>query len=78
VPHDVDVQIKINRLTYMDEACRDLFQTWIKQREAEGQSIAVDYRRLRAAQRDTVAAMETVTDLGHSWHKALPAKPPPG
>jgi len=77
VPHDVDVQIKINRLTYMDEACRDLLQTWIKQREAEGQHIAVDHRQLRAAQRDTVAQTETVTEFSQSWREALPSKSPP-
>lgn len=72
VPHDVDVRIKINRLTYMDEACRDLFQTWIKQREEEGQCIDIDHRRLRAAQRDTVAETETV-----AWPPALQSKSPP-
>jgi len=56
----------------MDEACRDLFQTWIKQREEKGQYIAVDHRRLRAAQRDTVAETETV-----AWPPALQSKSPP-
>jgi MFS superfamily sulfate permease-like transporter len=51
VPHGVEVHIDSDRLTYIDEACLELLQSWVKQREAAGERIVVDRRRLKASQR---------------------------
>ena len=52
VPSDTDVQIDSRRLTYIDEACQELLENWVKQREAGGQRIAMDHRHLQASRRD--------------------------
>jgi MFS superfamily sulfate permease-like transporter len=51
VPHRGEVQFEINRLAYLDEACLDLLQGWIKQREAEGQRVKINPQQLEALER---------------------------
>jgi MFS superfamily sulfate permease-like transporter len=49
VPADGEVRIDSDRLTYLDQACLDLLQSWVRQREAQGQAIVVDRSRLQAS-----------------------------
>jgi MFS superfamily sulfate permease-like transporter len=49
VPAEGDVNIDSARLTYVDQACRELLQSWLRQRETLGQRISLDRQRLLAS-----------------------------
>jgi MFS superfamily sulfate permease-like transporter len=75
VPQQSDVRIEINRLAYLDEACHVLLESWIQQREAEGQRVSVDRQRLDVFERD--AARFTLVSPSRWWTKSLLRNPKP-
>jgi hypothetical protein len=75
VPQQGHVRIEIGRLAYLDEACQELLQSWIKQREAEGQCVLVDRQRLDVFERD--AARFTLVGPSQRWTTSLLRNPKP-
>lgn len=67
VPQRGDVQFEISRLAYLDEACLDLLQGWIEQREAEGQHVAIDRQRLELL--EDGAALPKFARLSPRWSR---------
>jgi len=51
VPLDGAVHFDSHRLTFIDEACLELLEGWIRQREAGGQQVLLDRQRLQTSER---------------------------
>lgn len=76
VPADGDVRIELTRLAYLDQACLELLQSWIAQREAEGQRISIDRQHLKAVARGGTSRLTAVNATSTSWSPAAAHRPP--
>ncbi len=48
VPHDMELHVDFEQLTYIDHACLDLLMDWAKQHEKTGGRLVIDWQSLHA------------------------------
>jgi MFS superfamily sulfate permease-like transporter len=66
VPSEGDVQINTDRLVYIDEACTELLQDWVRLRESHEQRVLCDRRRLQIIDKREWNGAETVVESRRS------------
>lgn len=49
IPHDAELHVELDRLTYIDHACLELFTNWAHQHEATGGRLTIDWDSLHAS-----------------------------
>lgn len=59
VPGDAELHVELDRLTYIDHACLELFTSWAKQHEAAGGRLVIDWESLHASFREGPQAAAT-------------------
>jgi MFS superfamily sulfate permease-like transporter len=49
IPRDGPITMDFHRLSYLDDACLELLESWVRDREKSGQHVEIDWDRLRAS-----------------------------
>jgi hypothetical protein len=66
IPENAQLHVELDRLTYIDHACLDLFTSWAKQHEQTGGRLAIDWDSLHASFREGPNAT-AVHDVEDTW-----------
>jgi MFS superfamily sulfate permease-like transporter len=60
MPSDAELHVELERLTYIDHACMELFTNWAEQHRASGGRLVVDWDSLQATFRQERRAVQPV------------------
>lgn len=66
VPSEGIVQLNTDRVVYLDNACLELLQDWIKQREANGQQVLCNRPRLQISDDNDLVAADAAVEARKS------------
>jgi MFS superfamily sulfate permease-like transporter len=66
IPENAQLHVELDRLTYIDHACLDLFTSWAVQHEQTGGRLSIDWDSLHASFREGPQAA-AVNDVEDTW-----------
>jgi MFS superfamily sulfate permease-like transporter len=67
IPSDAELHVELDRLTYIDHACLDLFTSWARQHEATGGRLVIDWDSLHASFREGPEAAAATPKADDTW-----------
>lgn len=74
IPGDAQLHVELDRLTYIDHACLELFTSWARRHESTGGQLVIDWESLHASFREGLQTATPLKTADDTWiDRAEPA-----